>query len=210
MKIASNVSRITLSHAALLSRILGQSYEEGLGAVRNWFEWLQPKKFKEMVTSARTWEQKRIDIQVFDIRRLYDCCLQLCQSSVGASNLSVARQGALLHLDKRCHLSLVVLSLKKLRFVTLSDVCCVSSFFHFRPSPWLMRIGKRILPNRKQERPHPPKVRKLIYGRPYFFIQTLLWCFNGGRGGQGVGGIVDEIGRRTVELWDSHHCPGYF
>lgn len=52
--------------------------------------------------------------------------LQLCHSLLCASNLSDARQGALLHLDKWCHLSLVFLSLKsRLCFVTLPDVRCV-------------------------------------------------------------------------------------
>lgn len=52
--------------------------------------------------------------------------LQLCQSLLCSSNLSDARQGALLHLDKWCHLSLVFLSLKsRLCFVTLPDVRCV-------------------------------------------------------------------------------------
>lgn len=52
--------------------------------------------------------------------------LQLCQSLLCASNLSEARQGALLHLDKWCHPSLVFLSLKsRLCFVTLPDVLCI-------------------------------------------------------------------------------------
>lgn len=60
--------------------------------------------------------------------------------------------GALLHLDKCCHLSLVFLSLKStLCFVTLPHAHGTLFFVHFRLALWLMRIKKRILPNRKHK-----------------------------------------------------------
>ena len=65
---------------------------------------------------------------MFHIWRGLETCIlsSFCQSLLCASNLTDARQGALLHLDKWCHPSLVFLSLKsRLCFVTLPDVLCI-------------------------------------------------------------------------------------
>lgn len=75
---------------------------------------------------------------------------QLCHSLLCASNLSDARQGALLHLDKWCHLSLVFLSLKsRLCFVTLPDVRCVLFCFILDSLCDWWEFRKRFLPDKK-------------------------------------------------------------
>lgn len=77
--------------------------------------------------------------------------LKLRQSLLCASNLSAARQGALSHLYKWCHLKSCFPITKKQIVFGHTPWCALHSvLFHFRLALWLMRIKKRILPIRKQ------------------------------------------------------------